>query len=320
MFFNPCIRDKTSEVYLATDRPGRFKKDFRSFFLILILPLALSSCASIIGTPTNTPTPPRPTETPKPPTPTPPPSAATVNGEFITLAEFEAELDRYESAQTALGKNTPKEEAEKLVLENLITQVLLSQGAREAGFDLTEADLEARIESLAAQAGGPDQLQAWRSMNGYEDDELFQLALKRAVEAAWIRDKIIADVPGTIEQVHVRQILTYNLDDARAAFEQLKAGMDFDELAALYDPLTRGELGWIPRGYLLDPDADEAVFALETGAYSDVIETDAGFHIFKVIERGVQPLSPDALLTVQEQALQDWVTERRAQSEVVITP
>jgi parvulin-like peptidyl-prolyl isomerase len=114
--------------------------------------------------------------------------------------------------------------------------------------------------------------------------------------------------------------LTYNLDDARAAFEQLKAGADFDELAALYDPPTRGELGWIPRGYLLDPEADEVVFALETGAYSDVIETDAGFHIFKVIERGVQPLSPDALLTMQEQALRDWLTERRAQSEVVITP
>jgi FKBP-type peptidyl-prolyl cis-trans isomerase (trigger factor) len=69
-------------------------------------------------------------------------------------------------------------------LENLIAQVLLSQGAREAGFDLTETDLETRIESLAAQVGGPDQLQAWRSTNGYETDELFQLALKRAVEAA----------------------------------------------------------------------------------------------------------------------------------------
>jgi parvulin-like peptidyl-prolyl isomerase len=287
--------------------------------LILILSLGLSSCASILGTPTSTPTPPKPTKTPIPPTPTPPPSAASVNGEYITLAEFEAELGRYESAQTALGKNVTKEDAKKIVLDDLIAQVLLAQGARDAGFILTEPALESKIEALAAQVGGADQLKAWQSTYGY-DDESFRLALKRAAEAVWMRDKIIADVPGTVEQVHVRQILTYNQVDAQAALEQLKAGTDFDQLAALYDPLTHGELGWVPRGYLLDPKADEAVFALETGAYSDAIATDAGFHIFKVIERGSQPLSPDALLTVQEQALQKWLTERREQSEIVITP
>ena len=58
----------------------------------------------------------------------------------------------------------------------------------------------------------------------------------------------------------------------------------------LYDPITLGELGWVPRGYLLDPKADEAVFALQAGAYSDVIATDAGFHIFKALERGDHPL------------------------------
>jgi hypothetical protein len=319
MISQPCFTDKTSEVSPKTYRPGRFKKDFRSFFLILILSLGLSSCASILGTPTSAPTPAKPTETPVPPTPTPPPSAATVNGEYITLAEFEAELERYESAQAALGKTVTEEKAKEFVLGDLIAQVLLAQGARDQGFNLTESALESRIESLAVQAGGADQLKAWQSTYGY-DDESFRLALKRAVEAAWMRDKIIADVPGTTEQVHVRQILTYNQEDAQAALEQLNAGTDFDELATLYDPLTRGELGWVPRGYLLDPKADQAVFALETGAYSGVIATDAGFHIFKVMERGVHRLSPDALLTVQEQTLQEWLTEHREQSEIVITP
>jgi len=319
MFPQPRFTDKTSEASRKTPRPGRFEKNSRSFFLILFLSLGLSSCASILSTPTGTPTPSKPTETPVPPTPTPPPSAATVNEEYITLAEFEDELERYKSAQTALGKTGTEEAAKKNVLEDLIAQVLMAQGARDAGFTLTESVLEARIETLAAQLGGADQLKAWQSKYGY-DDESFRLALKRAVEAAWMRDKIIADVPGTTEQVHVRQILTYNQDDAQAALEQLKAGTDFDELAAFYDPLTRGELGWVPRGYLLDPKADEAVFALQAGSYSDVIATDAGFHIFKVMERGVHPLSPDALLTVQEQALQNWISERREQSEIVITP
>ena len=61
----------------------------------------------------------------------------------------------------------------------------------------------------------------------------FKVALKRSAEAAWMRDKIIADVPTSVEQIHVRQILTYNEGDARAALEQLNGGADFDELAAL---------------------------------------------------------------------------------------
>ena len=167
--------------------------------------------------------------------------------------------------------------------------------------------------------GGAEALSAWQSAHGY-DDASFKVALKRSAEAAWMRDKIIADVPTTVEQIHVRQILTYNEEDARAALEELKAAQILMRLAALYDPITLGELGWVPRGYLLDAKADEAVFALQAGAYSDVIATDAGFHIFKALERGDHPLSPDALLTVQELALKNWVAEQRAKSKIVLVP
>jgi peptidyl-prolyl cis-trans isomerase C len=292
----------------------------RSFLtqLILILTMGLSACASLFGTP-NTPTPSIPTSTPAPPTATPPPSVATVNGEYITSVEFQAELARYKSAQTRLGIIVSDEEANKTVLEDMISQVMLAQAARDAGFEMTDADLQSRVDALASQIGGAEKLTQWQSTHGY-DDASFHRALKRAAEAAWMRDKIIADVPTVMEQIHVRQILTYNEADANSALQQLKDGADFDELAATYDPVTLGELGWVPRGYLLNAKADEAVFALQAGSYSEVVTTDAGFHIFKALERGDHPLSPDALLTVQEQALQNWVTEHRAKSEIILAP
>jgi len=285
--------------------------------LILFLALGLSACASLVAT--NTPTPAPPTFTPVPPTATPPPSVATVNGEYITAAEFQAELARYTLAQTSLGGTVSEEEANKIVLEDLIAQILLSQAASEANFNLTESDLKLRMDSLAESVGGAEALSAWESAHGYDEDS-FKIALKRSIEAAWMRDKIIADVPTSVEQIHLRQILTYNEGDARAALEQLNGGANFEELAAQYDTITFGELGWVPRGYLLDTKADEAVFALQAGAYSDVIATDAGFHIFKAVERGEHPLAPDALLTVQELALKNWVAEQRAQSEIVLVP
>lgn len=286
--------------------------------LSVILALGLSACSSLFATPV-TPTPPPPTQTPVPPTATPPPSAATVNGEYITLAEFQAELDRYKSAQTALRKTLTEGDAKKAVLDDLIAQVLLSQAAQEDGFDLTEAELKSREDALAAAVGGAEALSKWKSDHGY-DDASFRIALKRSAESAWMRDKIIAEVPTHTEQVHVRQILTYNLEDAQAALDKLKTGTDFDELAADYDPTTRGELGWVPRGYLLDSKADEAVFALQVGATSDIIETDIGFHIFKVIERADHPLTPDALRTLQERALKKWLDEQRTQSKIILAP
>jgi len=285
--------------------------------LIFILALGLSACGSFLSS--STPTPELPTFTPEPPTATPPPSVAVINGEYLTTAEFQVELEGYKSAQTAQGLSFTDEDANKAVLEDLIAQFLLAQAAREANFNLTEADLQLRIDALVTELGSADALSQWQSAHGY-DDASFRIALKRSVEAAWMRDKIIADVPTSVEQIHLRQILTYNQGDAQTALEQLNTGADFDELAAAYDPITLGELGWVPQGYLLDVAADEAVFALQTGQYSAIIATDAGFHIFKVLERADHPLSPDALLTVQEKALQTWIAEKRASSDIVLAP
>jgi parvulin-like peptidyl-prolyl isomerase len=290
---------------------------FKRIFLILLLAMGITACASSTTGETATPT--QPVSTPEPPTATPPPSAAVVNGEYITIAEFQAELARYKAAQTALGNTVSDEDANRIVLEDLIAQVLLSQAAREENFNITEADLQSRVDALAAEIGGAEALSAWQSVNSY-DDASFRIALKRSVEAAWMRDKIIAGVPLAVEQIHLRQILTYNEANAQAALARLNSGEDFDELAAIYDPVTRGELGWVPQGYLLNTNADEAVFALDAGGVSGIIVTDAGFHIFKAVERVEHPLSPDALLTMQELALKNWLAAARANSDIVLAP
>jgi peptidyl-prolyl cis-trans isomerase C len=285
--------------------------------LILVLVIGLSACASF-GT-SSTPTPALPTPTPVPPTATPPPLVATVNGEYITLEEYQAELARYRAAQTSLGITVADADADKTVLEDLIGQFLLAQAARQANFELTPAGLQSRLDALVSQLGDANSLAQWEADHGY-DDGSFRIALKRSAEAAWMRDKIIADVAPSTEQIHVRQILTYNEEDARGALDELKSGADFDEIAARFDPITLGELGWIPRGYLLDAKADEAVFALQAGTYSDVIATDAGFHIFKAVERGDHPLTPDALLTMQELAVKTWLAAQREKSVIVLAP
>jgi peptidyl-prolyl cis-trans isomerase C len=285
-------------------------------FLTLAFALGLSACGSFSSPePTLTPT---ATSTPEPPTATPEPMALTVNGEGITVVEFNAEVQRYLTAQTNLGKAITTEEASEAVKEDLTAQLLLAQAARKDGFVLDEEGLKERIESLSVQAGGAEALSTWQSEHGYSD-QAFRSALKRAAESAWMRDKILAGVPSTAEQVHVQQILLYNQDTAQNFLTQLNGGADFDELAQRADPLTRGDLGWVPRGYLLEPKIEGVAFNLTLGQYSDVIATDVGFHIIRILAReSERPLSPDAYLALQELALKSWVQEHRQQADIII--
>lgn len=293
--------------------------------LILLL-LLLAACSA---TPPDSSTTPGPdgvggtlpaaeTETPSLPTATSVPMAFTIDGEGLPLEEFNAELERYRQAMSALERDVSEEQARQTVLDDLIAQVLLAQAARESGFSLDEPALQERIDNLTAQLGGADLLSAWQQANGYDQAGL-RVALKRSAEAAWMRDKILSDLPSTTEQVHVRQILTYNQEDATRAKTSLDAGEDFDALAARYDPATRGDIGWFPRGYLDLQVIEDAAFALDVNTVSEIIPSEIGFHIIKVIERDpARPLAFDALLALQARALSDWLEARRAASEIVV--
>ena len=143
------------------------------------------------------------------------------------------------------------------------------------------------------------------------------LALDMA--AVWMRNKILAEVPTTADQVHARQILVTDENEAFAVERRLQVGTSFETLAYEYDPLTGGDLGWFPAGYLLQPDVEKAAFSLQAGQFSGIIPTSYGFHIVFVMERdGQHPLSPEALLVVQRLALEKWLADERAKSTIEI--
>jgi len=289
-------------------------KNHRTLFISIILAFVLLSLSACGGRePAATPT---PTLEPPPPEE---PMAAHVNGAGILLAEYQAELQRYQAALQAEGAAFDQAAASKEVIDELVNQTLLAQAAASQNYTVNDAALQARIDELAGEAGGVEALNAWLAQNFYTD-ATFRLALKREMAAVWMRNQIIASVPSTTEQVHARQILVDSQSEAESVLRQLQAGTPFDTLAYQYDKLTGGELGWFPRGYLLQPDVESAAFSLEAGAYSGVISTSNGYHIIEVIEKDAQhALSPDALLFLQRQALENWLETQRSQGNIEIT-
>lgn len=287
--------------------------------MIFCLAFILAACRNETVSPTPLPTSqatPNPTRTATPfqPSPTPQPLAAIVNGEAITLERYQSELARY---QAAVGTQLATED-ERRVIAEMIDQILLAQGAAEAGYQVDADEVQARLDQLAAQLGSDQALLDWMATHGYTP-ETFREDLRRSVAATWMRDQIAASIPAAVEQVHARQILLYNSEDATRVLAEISSGKDFAALAAQYDPVAKGDLGWFPRGYLTDQKLEEAAFSLQPGETSQVIETKVGFHILQVIERDpARLLEPDARLTLQMRALEKWLMDRRATSDIQI--
>ncbi len=226
---------------------------------------------------------------------------------------------QYQAALKTTSTPAPSDaDQQKVVLDDLIDQVLLAQAAKEAGFTVSDQDLQNRIDQLEANMGGADGLAAWEKQNGYSDQS-FQLSLGQSIAAAWERDQIVSQVPTTADQVHARQIRVNTEAEAQTIYNELQSGKDFATLAFYYERDTGGDLGWFPRGYLTVPEVEAAAFALKPGEYSQIIQSKEGFHIVQVITRDPNhPLSADARLVLQNQALTKWMADRQAQSKITV--
>ena len=291
--------------------------------LVILTTITIVGCRGEVVSPqidftATAPTPPiEPVPTPTI-TPLPEPLAVRVNEEGVLLVEYEAQMVQLQQADLELGIQRSPEEQRQMVIDELVIQALLSQGAQREGFRVNDAMVQARLDQLMNQTDGPMVFLDWAAHMGYTPESI-RTALERSIEAAWQRDRILAAAPATAEQVKARQILVRFQETAQNLYRRLEAGADFATLALQYDGLTGGDLGWFPRGYLTVPEVEEAAFNLQAGEYSPIIATTFGYHIVQVIEREEnQPLSPDARLVFQLKALEDWLANERNNARIEI--
>jgi len=284
--------------------------------LFLLLLLTISACTA---PPTDvaeleTPVVTEESPTPEVPTATNIPAAAVVNGEPLALSWYEDELSQYLHAQETIGQ--PVEDmaaAHDFVINDLIDQFLLAQAAIDAGVVVADEEVQGRIDALGEEVD----LDAWMTAWGYTQESLAQ-SLKWQILAAAQRDIILDTIPETADQVELQQVFAYTETGARNAIAGLNAGREFEDVAFEYDPVTGGYLGWVPRGYLLIPALEEEAFSLAVGDHSGIIESNIGFHIVKVLARDERPLSRDARLTLQREALHTWLAEKRERSQIEV--
>lgn len=252
------------------------------------------------------------------PSPTSAPLALKVNGEGILLSEYDAELARLQLALAEIGEEMTPEQQKERITNNFISELLLSQAATQAGFTVSDENIQQRIDTLVEDIGGQDKFIEWQTKYGYTA-ESFREALKRSILVAWQRDQILDSVPFTADQVHARQLLFQDQDNANEALRQIRSGVDFATIVKAQDPTLGGDLGWFPQGTLTQPEVDAAVFALQPGETSEVIKSSIGYHIINLVERdAAHTLTIEARRTLQELKLDEWLKTSRESSSIEI--
>jgi parvulin-like peptidyl-prolyl isomerase len=134
-----------------------------------------------------------------------------------------------------------------------------------------------------------------------------------------MREKIFAENLQNIEQIHTYQILTADIESAQKAKEKLDLGLPFIDLAKQFDPLTGGDMDWIAKGILVYPELEDALFSLQPGTYTDIIETNNGFHILYAAEiSSDRKINEQSMQILQHKFLTSWLQEQREKAEIHI--
>ena len=251
--------------------------------------------------------------------------AVTVNGVAITEKEIEAEMKKLPPAY--LQQN--KERIRQQVLDRMIAMRLIDEKSKAAQITITEEDVRAQVNEIAAQQGmSVEEFKKMLQSRGMNYDEWEQqiwwgVKLGKLVEAEFGDQLKITENDAnnfytanikrfeTPEQVKASHILIKpdmtdpNIDPneakakalakAQDLLKQIKEEADFAELARANSDCPSkakgGDLGLFGRGRMV-PAFDKVAFALKINEVSDIVETQFGYHIIKVTDRKEAAVKP----------------------------
>jgi parvulin-like peptidyl-prolyl isomerase len=233
------------------------------------------------------------------------------------------------------------------VLEEMIEDELIREKADEAGLQVTDDEIEQTItaslqpaqtsqetitdtEQLPTATPIPqdelDEKYKKRLKDMQLSDKEYRAIVKRGLYRTKVQELLASQVPTMGLVVRVQLIQTNTEDEALAAQERIEGGEDFALVAqeVSTDTLSAengGNLGWVATGQLSSQygqEVEDLVFSLEVGAM-DLVQSNDNWYVIKVQDRDENgPLPDEVVIFQQNNALVDWLSERKASPDVVI--
>lgn len=276
--------------------------------------------------------------------------AAIVGSEIILKSEIEQHVQNYIMQNKINVQNQPQvvTQLRQKTMESLVeSKLMLGIAERDTitvDPEMVEQRVEQRIKYLLDYVGSEDALEKKFNSSMKKIKKDTQRILKEQLLVEKVRQQKFAQIkisrrevedffaaykdslPGVKETVDISHILKTvkatetSRNDALKQISEIKSKIDkgasFEEMAKQYsqDPASAvrgGDLGLTSRGDFV-PEFEMAAFALNDGEVSNVVQSQFGYHIIKLIERRgeqiktrhilikVVPTENDEMRTIEE--------------------
>lgn len=244
---------------------------------------------------------------------------AVVGGHIILHSDVEVQYLQYRMQQGASGSESTVKCG---ILENMLFQKLLLNQAEIDSVVVTETQIEAeldrRLRYFISQFGSQEKFEEFyeksvvefkEEFRGQVEEQMLVENVQRGItENVQITPSEVKDfyreippdsLPLINSEVEIAQIVKMPpvspeeeervREQLRKFRERIRNGESFATLAILYSEDTEsakrgGEVGLVGRGELF-PEFEAVAFNLEKGEVSEIVKTDAGYHIMQLIER-----------------------------------
>ncbi len=243
--------------------------------------------------------------------------AAILEEHIILKSLVEGQYQQALSSGTAMPIDAKCQILDQLLLEKLF----LTEAERDSVYiseDEIDNELNRRMEVFVNMFGSQEKLEEYYKKSIYELKEEFRGDVRQQMlsermktsifkglnispkEVRAFYDKIPSDsLPYFNAEVEIGQIVMYAKPTitqkvaAQKKAEKIRQdiidGSDFAFQALLYsdDPGSSskgGDLGWVKRGAFV-PDFEAVAFRLKEGELSEVVETEFGYHIIKLLKK-----------------------------------
>ena len=277
-------------------------------------------------------------------------NVAVVNGSVITRADFDREMRRVQQRLLGMGKvlsDSQLSEIKKQVLEDLITRELLYQESQKQGIIVDEAAINEQLKKLEerfpseaefksalskadlSEATLRSQLQRGMAIQQFIDKQFVQKITVSGGESKTYYDSHpdLFKQPEEVRASHILIKVDPGADESRKVEarkklekiqKRLQKGEDFAALAKEFSEgpssVKGGDLGYFRRGQMVKP-FEEAAFALGPGEMSDIVETEFGYHLIKVIDK--KPGTTMAYKDVKDR-LEGYLKQEKVRGEVTL--
>ena len=208
------------------------------------------------------------------------------------------------------------------IIDSLIVIKLLEKYAEEDNITVSSQEVDEQVESLISTYDSEKDFESALKSMGI-DRGFLEDYLKSQIIGNRIYEKVTADVevtdqevkqyyddnkekflvPAQVKASHILALFPWiedgseeteegrdeALDKIKMIEDKLENGEDFEELARQYseDQSTAengGDLGYVSEGQMVE-EFDKALFSLDEGETSKIVETVYGFHIIKAFDR-----------------------------------